>query len=217
MGNLALQTVSATTLISSPTQAVTSEQQSLAQSRANLDTLYSINHHTASSPQFQISTRHVPDNMVRHISESLLRENMARENTLRENINREDIAHNMTRHLSDSGEARMQETLNRHHLVESPQLSTESLRRHITDGTVGQNSREVQEQQQTLPQGLTTVEAEGNIPVSRGLQLLSHGVLPGNLQFTALLNSDLVAIGEAVIRNQNGIPTMFQQKFGPPQ
>ena len=65
------------------------------------------------------------------------------------------------------------------------------------------------------------METEGGIPVStRGLQLLApaHGVLPANLQFTALLNSDFVAIGEAVIRNQNGIPTaIFPQKFGPAQ
>ena len=66
-----------------------------------------------------------------------------------------------------------------------------------------------------------TVDQDGNITTSgRGLHLLSQGVLPGQLagqlQFTTLLNSDIIAIGEDVIRqNRNGVlPAMFQQKFG---
>lgn len=205
MNSLGLQP----TLIASPTQqAVSSEQQNMSQARSGIETLYSINQHTAGSPQFQIS-RHIPENMVRHLSESMLRDSMVRDtlnrdNNMRDNMNRENLAtsQNMTRHI-DSGE----ENINR-------QL------RQITENSANQQTREVQEQQQQQQQqGLPasiTVEA-GEIPVSRGLHLLSQGVLPGSLQFTTLLNSDLVAIGEAVIRNQSGIPTMFQQKFGPAQ
>ena len=144
------------------------------------------------------------DNLVRQISENLLRENI----TVREN--RESI----TRDAITQHDARLQE-IPRHHLVESPNLN-DALRRQLTEasGTVTTQTREVEEQQtqqqqQTIPQALT-VEAEGSIPVTRSLQLIHQGVLPGNLQFTALLNSDLVAIGD--IRN-SGIPAMFQQKF----
>ena len=199
MNSLGLQQA----LISSPTQQTVTSEQQQALVRSGIETLYSINQHNANSPQFQIS-RHIPENMVRHISENMLRDNLSRDNITQQTMNR---------HVVDTSE-----NLNRPHLVESPHMaSNESIRRQISD-TTGAQPREVQEQQQqqqqqTLPPGMT-VEAEGNVPVSRGgLHLLSQGVLPGSLQFTTLLNSDLVAIGEAVIRNQNGIPTMFQQKY----
>ena len=227
MNNIGIHAVNAPNLLTSPaSQTASSEQQTIVQSRANIEGLYTINQHSATSPQFQIS-RHVPEGMVRHISESILRENIARDglnrdSTLREGLTRENITaqQTMARHLNENSDVRLQENIGRH-LVESPHLASDAIRRQISETAVAQPTREVQDQQQqqqqTLPQGMT-VEAEGNIPVStRGLQLLSHGVLPGNLQFTTLLNSDLVAIGEAVIRNQNGIPTMFQQKFGPTQ
>lgn len=210
MNNLGIHAVNASNLLASPaSQTSSSEQQTIVQSRANIEGLYTINQHSATSPQFQIS-RHVPEGMVRHISETILRENITRGET-REGLTSQQT---LVRHLTD-------ENIARHHIVDATQLTTEALRRQISEAAVAQPVRETdqtqqqQQQQQTLPQGMT-VEAEGTIPVStRGLQLLPHGVLPGNLQFTTLLNSDLVAIGEAVIRNQNGIPTMFQQKFGP--
>ena len=197
MSNLALQTVNGSTYLSSPnSQDGNSDQQ---QSRTTLETLYTINPHSGNSPQFQIQTRQVPESVVRQINESILRESLARENTLREN------SQGVVRHLTTEESNHLQETLDRQ--LESTQLNSETLRRQIVDAA---------QHQQDLPHGIT-VEAEGNIPVSsRGLQLFTQGVLPGNLQFTTLLNSDLVAIGEAVIRNQNGMP-IFQQRFGPSQ
>ncbi|XP_065673798.1 zinc finger and BTB domain-containing protein 24 [Hydra vulgaris] len=195
MSNLALQTVNGSTYLTSPnSQDGSGDQQ---QTRTTLETLYTINQHSGNSPQFQIA-RQVPESVVRQINESILRESLARESNLRES------SQSVIRQLTTEETNHLQETLDRQ--LESTQLNSESLRRQI----------DAAQHQQDLPHGIT-VEAEGNIPVSnRGLQLFTQGVLPGNLQFTTLLNSDLVAIGDTVIRSQNGMP-IFQQRYGPTQ
>lgn len=223
LGTMAIQTVNAPTLISSsPPQGVSSEQQIVAASRGNIETLYTINQTTGSgSPQFQIN-RQTQETLVRQVNEQLLREQLARENLNRESVNRDSESTAqaiLTRHLSETGEART---------IETTHLTAESLRRQLNEsaGTreLDEQQQQQQDQQQSEP-GTTTIthamiDADGNLSGSgRGLHLLSQGVLPGHLQFTTLLNSDLVAIGEAVIRNPNanGVPAMFQQKFGPAQ
>lgn len=234
IGISSLQTVPAPALISTPvSDVVSSDHQQIVQSRANVEALYAINHHTATSPQFQM-TRHVSESMVRHMSESMLRENLARENLARENLlrtdalSRESLARQglqITEHLTtvvSEGDSRLRLTTadeTSRHLVESPHLTNENLRRHLAE-----NGAVVQEVQVDDPAHLA-LEAEGNIAVSHaGRPTAVHlfpqsaiGNLPGNLQFTTLLNSDLIAIGETVVRNQaQVVPTMFQ-KFGAPQ
>lgn len=218
LSSMAIQTVNPPTLISSsPPQGVTSEQHVVSASRGNIETLY-INQATGSgSPQFQIN-RQTQDTIVRQVNEQLLREQLSRETAAGRET--ESAQAMLNRHLSENAEARS---------LESPHMSTESIRRQISESGAVSQARELdeeqQQQEQQHQQGATaithmTVDADGNLTSSgRGLHLLSQGVLPGHLQFTTLLNSDLVAIGEAVIRNPNanGVPAMFQQKFGPAQ
>ena len=187
---------------SSPSQQnitanVTSDQQALvAASRGNIESLYTINHSSqqqggSGSPQFQIS-RANQETLVRN--EQLLREHLV--TVARDSSN----AHGSAADVST--ESRIQEAISR------------QLTENAAQGRIELDD----------PQGTTiamTVDADGNITTSsRGLQLLSQGVLPGQLagqlQFTTLLNSDIIAIGEDVIR-QNRLPAMFQQKFGPAQ
>ena len=194
MGNLALQAINAPTLIASPQQGPGGE-------RAELE-LYS---------NFQISRQQLQENIVRQIGQ------IPNDSFLRDSINARENRDTITRDAITQHDARVQE-IPRHHIVESPSLN-DAIRRQLSEATGGvtPQTRDPQEQShqqqaQPLPQAIT-VEAEGNIPVStRGLQLIHQGVLPGNLQFTALLNSDLVAIIDTVIRNQNPIPAMFQHK-----
>lgn len=190
---------------SSPSQqnvnaTVTSDQQALvAGSRGNIESLYTINHASqqqqggSGSPQFQIS-RANQETLVRN--EQLLREHLAA--AAREAGSAQGTT------ADASTESRIQEAISR----------------QLTENA-GQQGRAGELDD---PQGTTiamTVDADGNITTSgRGLQLLSQGVIPGQLagqlQFTTLLNSDIIAIGEDVIR-QNRLPAMFQQKFGPTQ
>ena len=195
LGQMTLQ--SALLQPGSPSQQtiVTSEQQQalVAASRANLEALYTINHAAQGadgSPQFQISRTN--------------QETLARNELLREHLvavaARESSAEQAT---VDATDTRIQEAISR----------------QLTENASQHDRGELDDQQGTTI--AMTVDADGNITTSgRGLQLLSQGVLPGQLagqlQFTTLLNSDIIAIGEDVIR-QNRLPAMFQQKFGPTQ
>lgn len=205
IANLPMTLQSALLHPSSPSQqnvnaTVTSDQQALvAASRGNIESLYTINHASqqqggSGSPQFQIS-RANQETLVRN--EQLLREHLAAAVA-------RDAGNAQGATADASTESRIQEAISR----------------QLTENA-GQQGRAGDLDD---PQGTTiamTVDADGNITTSgRGLQLLSQGVLPGQLagqlQFTTLLNSDIIAIGEDVIR-QNRLPAMFQQKFGPTQ
>lgn len=169
-----------------------------AASRGNLEALYTINHSgqgSGSPQQFQIS---------RPTQETLVRN----EQLLREHLTREGMAREVTVTAAARDVAGGQ--------VEGAQ---EAMTRQLDEAQQQQQNRELDEQQATTITTMT-VDADGNITGApgRGL-LLSQGVLPGHLQFTTLLNSELITIGEDVIRNsRNGVlPAIFQQKFGPAQ
>jgi len=184
---------------SSPSQSVTSEQQAMAAaaSRGGLEALYTINHSgQGSGSQFQIA-RTTQDALARN--EQILREHLSREGMAREVT--------VVAAARDDGQVDgTQEAITRQ-LDEAQQQQQQQ-----------QQNRELDEQATTIT--TMTVDADGNITSApgRGL-LLSQGVLPGHLQFTTLLNSELITIGEDVIRNsRNGVlPAIFQQKFGPTQ
>lgn len=226
LGTMAIQAVNNPALISSPPPhgGNSDEQQIVGAGRTNIEALY-INGGggSAGSPQFQLN-RQTQETLVRHVNEQLLREHLAREQNLN-NQQQQQQRESGVRVLDNSVQETTQAIINRHLAAaaaaatgENDDNASETLRQQISEST---QTQELEDQQSgnTITHTMT-VDADGNLTSSgRGLHLLSQSLLPGHLQFTTLLNSELVTIGEAVIRNPNanGVPSMFQHKFAPTQ